>query len=99
MATSKKDASKAGQLLQNPKTPKTVKSVAGSDLSQRKSPSRSESSSGTAVTPAQLGGGELWLPRQYERLPSALFAPTQSSSQPPVAARSLEALGTLVLRR
>jgi hypothetical protein len=34
--TSKKDASKAGKLLSNPKTPKTVKSVAGSDLSQRK---------------------------------------------------------------
>jgi hypothetical protein len=36
MGTSKKDASKAGKLLQNPKTPKSVKSVAGSDLSQRK---------------------------------------------------------------
>lgn len=36
MATSKKDASKAGKLLQNPKTPKTVKSVAGSDLAQSK---------------------------------------------------------------
>jgi hypothetical protein len=40
MATSKKDASKAGKLLQNPKTPKTVKSVAGSDLSQRKPPKK-----------------------------------------------------------
>jgi hypothetical protein len=36
MPTSKKDASKAGKLLSNPKTPKNVKSVAGSDLSQRK---------------------------------------------------------------
>jgi len=36
MATSKKDASKAGKLLKNPKTPKSVKSVAGSDLAQAK---------------------------------------------------------------
>jgi hypothetical protein len=36
MATSKKDASKAGALLSNPKVPKGVKSVAGSDLSQTK---------------------------------------------------------------
>jgi hypothetical protein len=36
MPTSKKDASKAGELLQNPKTPKSVKSVAGSDLAQTK---------------------------------------------------------------
>ncbi len=36
MATSKKDASKAGKLLKSPKTPKNVKSVAGSDLSQAK---------------------------------------------------------------
>ena len=36
MATSKKDASKASKLLSNPKTPKNVKSVAGSDLSQAK---------------------------------------------------------------
>jgi hypothetical protein len=34
MATSKKDASKAGKLLSNPKTPAPVKSVAGSDLAQ-----------------------------------------------------------------
>lgn len=34
MATSKKDASKAAKLLSNPKTPKAVKSVAGSDLAQ-----------------------------------------------------------------
>lgn len=34
MATSKKDASKAGKLLSNPKTPKAVKSVAASDLAQ-----------------------------------------------------------------
>lgn len=32
--TSKKDASKAGKLLSNPKTSKNVKSVAGSDLAQ-----------------------------------------------------------------
>lgn len=37
MATSKKDASKAGKLLANPKTSKTVKSVAASDLAQTKS--------------------------------------------------------------
>lgn len=37
MATSKKDASKAGKLLSNPKTSKTVKSVAASDLAQAKS--------------------------------------------------------------
>ena len=36
MTTSKGDASKAGKLLSNPKTPKAVKSVAGSDLAQRK---------------------------------------------------------------
>jgi hypothetical protein len=36
IATGKKDASKAGKLLQNPKTPKNVKSVAGSDLAQAK---------------------------------------------------------------
>jgi hypothetical protein len=36
LPTSKKDASKAGKLLSNPKTPKTVKSVAGSDLAQAK---------------------------------------------------------------
>jgi hypothetical protein len=36
MGTSKKDAAKAGKLLGNPKTPKGVKSVAASDLSQRK---------------------------------------------------------------
>jgi hypothetical protein len=34
--TSKKDASKAGKLLSNPKTPKGVKSVAASDLAQAK---------------------------------------------------------------
>jgi len=34
MATGKKDASKAAKLLRNPKTPKNVKSVAGSDLAQ-----------------------------------------------------------------
>lgn len=37
MATSKKDASTAGKLLSNPKTPKSVKSVAASDLAQAKS--------------------------------------------------------------
>jgi len=36
MTTSKKDASKASKLLSNPNTPKSVKSVAGSDLSQAK---------------------------------------------------------------
>ncbi len=40
MATSKKDASKAGKLLQNPKASKSVKSVSGSDLSQRKPPTK-----------------------------------------------------------
>jgi hypothetical protein len=40
MPTSKGDASKAGKLLQSPKTPKPVKSVAGSDLSQRKPPKK-----------------------------------------------------------
>lgn len=34
MATGKKDASKAGKLLSNPKTPAKVKSVAASDLAQ-----------------------------------------------------------------
>lgn len=34
MATGSKDASKAGKLLSNPKTPKAVKSVAASDLAQ-----------------------------------------------------------------
>lgn len=36
MPTSKGDASKAGKLLSNPKTPKPVKSVAASDLAQAK---------------------------------------------------------------
>lgn len=36
MPTSGKDASKAGKLLFNPKTPKVVKGVAASDLAQRK---------------------------------------------------------------
>ena len=36
MTTSKKDASKAAKLLSNPKTTKSVKSVAGSDLAQAK---------------------------------------------------------------
>lgn len=36
MTTSKGDASKAGKLLSNPKTPSKVKSVAGSDLAQAK---------------------------------------------------------------
>jgi len=40
MPTSKKDASKASKLLSNPKTPKNVKSVAGSDLAQAKSKSK-----------------------------------------------------------
>jgi hypothetical protein len=42
MATSKKDASIAGKLLSNPKTPKAVKSVAASDLSQRKPATKSK---------------------------------------------------------
>jgi hypothetical protein len=36
MATGKGDASKAGKLLSNPKTSKSVKSVAASDLAQAK---------------------------------------------------------------
>ena len=40
MTTSKKDASEAGKLLANPKTSKTVKSVAASDLAQTKSGKR-----------------------------------------------------------
>lgn len=36
MTTSKSDASKAGKLLSNPKTPKATKSVAASDLAQTK---------------------------------------------------------------
>jgi hypothetical protein len=36
MTTSKNDASKASRLLSNPKTPKSVKSVAASDLAQAK---------------------------------------------------------------
>lgn len=36
MTTSKRDASKAGKLLSSPKTPKSVKSVAASDLAQAK---------------------------------------------------------------
>ncbi len=36
MPTSKNDASKASKLLSKPKTPKNVKSVAGSDLAQAK---------------------------------------------------------------
>ena len=36
MTTSKKDASKASKLLRSKSTPKNVKSVAGSDLSQAK---------------------------------------------------------------
>lgn len=40
MATSPKDASKASKLLSNPKTPKSVKSVAASDLAQAKRKSK-----------------------------------------------------------
>jgi hypothetical protein len=36
MPTSPKDASQASKLLRNPGTPKSVKSVAGSDLAQTK---------------------------------------------------------------
>jgi hypothetical protein len=39
MATSKKDASKAGKLLRDPKTSKAVKSVAASDLAQARTKS------------------------------------------------------------
>jgi hypothetical protein len=34
MATGKKPASNSGKLLGNPKTPKVVKDIAGSDLAQ-----------------------------------------------------------------
>ncbi|MDA8359279.1 MAG: hypothetical protein M0Z95_23920 [Actinomycetota bacterium] len=37
MATSKKDATKAGRLLRDPKTPKPIRSVAASDLAQANS--------------------------------------------------------------
>lgn len=40
MTTSKKDASTAGKLLSSAKTPKKVKSVAGSDLAQAKGSSK-----------------------------------------------------------
>lgn len=40
MGTSKDDASKAGKLLSNPKTPKKIKSVAASDLAQSKGKGR-----------------------------------------------------------
>ena len=40
MATSKKDASLASKLLRSRKSSKAVKSVAGSDLSQRRSKKR-----------------------------------------------------------
>jgi len=36
MSTGKSNASKAGRLLSNPKTSKSVKSVAASDLAQAK---------------------------------------------------------------
>jgi hypothetical protein len=36
MTTGKSDASTASKLLSNPKTPKSVKSVAASDLAQAK---------------------------------------------------------------
>ena len=42
MATSKGDASKAGKLLQNLKTPANVKSVAASDLAQTKGGGKSK---------------------------------------------------------
>ena|SRR5665213_2820610 len=40
VGTSSKDASKAGKLLANPKTPANVKSVAASDLAQHKGKSK-----------------------------------------------------------
>lgn len=42
MPTSKKDASKASRFLSNPKSPKNVKSVAGSDLSQAKNQKKNQ---------------------------------------------------------
>lgn len=59
MPTSKKDASQASKLLSNPKTPKNVKSVAGSDLAQAKPRRRRGGSSpGTPqrVTRGQVAG-------------------------------------------
>jgi hypothetical protein len=40
MTTSKKDASLASKILSDPRSTKAEKSVAGSDLSQRKPPSK-----------------------------------------------------------
>jgi hypothetical protein len=40
MTTSKKDASQAAKLLRDPKTPKKVQSVAGSDLAGAKAAPR-----------------------------------------------------------
>jgi hypothetical protein len=40
MGTSKQDASQAAKILANPKSTKTQKSVAGSDLAQRKPKSK-----------------------------------------------------------
>lgn len=40
MTTGKKDASQAGSLLRNPKTPPRTKSVAASDLAQAKKPKK-----------------------------------------------------------
>jgi hypothetical protein len=40
MTTGKKDASVAGRLLADPRTPKPVRQVAGSDLSQAKGPGK-----------------------------------------------------------
>jgi hypothetical protein len=43
VATSPKDASKAGKLLSGTKTPKAVRSVAASDLAQAKRGSKKKS--------------------------------------------------------
>lgn len=58
MATSKKDASKAGKLLGSPKTSKAVKSVAGSDLAQAK---RKPDSKKQASAKVKKSGGDIAL--------------------------------------
>jgi hypothetical protein len=55
MATSKKDASKAGKLLSSPKTSKTVKSVAGSDLAQAKHKPASKKSAAAKKSGGDIG--------------------------------------------
>jgi hypothetical protein len=46
MTTSKNDASKAGKLLQDPKVPQSIKSVAGSDVAQAKGKGGSQGKGG-----------------------------------------------------